>query len=347
MSRNTSDSTLFLAGAAASLALSFLTFYLQKDTGPQFEKTDCFEKLPAELKFQIFEQVDSMSDVALLAAASPSVRACYSVNRHKLLRNNISYIREIFYNDELIPLALMVARMRRRLKRRQNIHQVVGLLEHYIHGGKSKLLRRKFDNWEENLAQIQDLVNMSTEILKLCPRSSYGPSTAFYKPLLSRLWHHRFVETYLRDEISDTMKSYGGSIMLPPQENLSPKLYVFLFTRNYVGSRLPDIDLNVALGRLGSTTFQEIGFSICDPSDGLRISSERKHQIQSWRDGRKKAWKEEHEKAENGVRVVYDGYGRLLPADEVAQMDQTTGSGVDDDDELTLSQLDQRIAGTR
>ncbi|RBA19155.1 hypothetical protein FPRO05_10084 [Fusarium proliferatum] len=335
MSRNTSDSTLFLVGAAASLALSFLTFYLQKDTGPQFEKTDCFEKLPAELKFQIFEQLDSMSDVALLAAASPSVRACYSVNRHKLLRNNISYIREIFYNDELIPLALMVARMRRRLKRRQNIHQVAGLLEHYVRGGKSKLFRRKFDNWEENLAQIQDLVNMSTEILRLCPRSSYGPSTAFYKPLLSRLWHHRFVETYLRDEISDTMKRYGDRKMLPPQENLSPKLYVFLFTRNYVGSRLPD-NLNVALGRIGALTLEEIGFSICDPLDGLRISSQRKHQIQSWRDGRKKAWEEEDE---NGLRVVYDGYGRLLPADEVAQMDQTTGRGVDHE-ELTLSQLD-------
>ncbi|KAI1039111.1 hypothetical protein LB503_007933 [Fusarium chuoi] len=331
MSRNTSDSTIFLVGAAASLALSFLAFYLQKDTGPRFKKTDCFEKLPAELKFEVFEQLDSMSDVALLAAASPSVRACCRANRGKILGHHISYIREIFYNDELIPLALLVARMRRRLKRRQNIHQVVGLLEHYVHGGKSKLFRRKFDNWEENLAQIQDLVNMSTEILKLCPRSSYGPTTAFDRPLLSRLWHHRFVETYLREEISNTMKRYGDSIRLPPIENLSPKLYVFLFTRNYVGSRLPDnytadvVDLNIALGRLGALTFQEIGFTICDPLDGLRMSSERRDQIQSWRDGRKKAWKEEDEKAENGQLVVYDGYGRLLPADEVAQMDQTTG----------------------
>ncbi|CCT64916.1 uncharacterized protein FFUJ_03820 [Fusarium fujikuroi IMI 58289] len=327
MSRNTSDSTVFLVGAVASLALSFLTFYLQKDTGPQFEKTDCFEKLPAELKFQIFEQLDSMSDVALLAAASPSVRACYRANRDKILGHHISYIREIFYNDELIPLALMVARMRRRLKRRQNIHQLVGLLEHYVHGGKSKLFRRKFDNWEENLAQIQDLVNMSTEVLNLCPRSSYGPTTAFCKPLLSKLWHHRFVETYLREEISNTMKRYGDSIMLPPKENLSPELYVFLFTRNYVGSWLPDnytadiVDLNVALGRLDAVTFQEIGFSICDPLDGLRMSRNRKQEIQSWRDGRKEAWKEEAEKAENGQLVVYDGFGRLLRADEVAQMD--------------------------
>ncbi|KAI1034524.1 hypothetical protein LB504_004439 [Fusarium proliferatum] len=331
MSRNTSDSTIFLVGAAASLALSFLAFYLQKDTGPQFEKIDCFEELPAELKFLIFEQLDSMSDVASLAAASPSVRACYRANQDKILGHNVSYIREIFYNDELIPLALMVARMRRRLKRRQNIHQVVGLLEHYVHGGKSKLFRRKFDNWEENLAQIQDLVNMSTEILNLCPRSSYGPSTAFYKPLLSRLWHHRFVETYLRDEISNTMKRYGDSIMLPPQENLSPELYVFLFTRNYVRSRLPDnytadiVDLNVALGRLDAVTFQEIGFSICDPLDGLGMSRNRKQEIQSWRDGRKEAWKEEDEKAENGQLVVYDGFGRLLSAYEVAKMGQTTG----------------------
>lgn len=95
------------------------------------------------------------------------------------------------------------------------------------------------------------------------------------------------------------------------------------------------VDLNVALGRLGALTFQEIGFSICDPLDVLRMSSERRDQIQSWRDGRKKAWKEEDEKAENGQLVVYDGYGRLLPADEVAQMDQTTGNGV----KLTLSQL--------
>ncbi|KAF5582719.1 hypothetical protein FPCIR_9390 [Fusarium pseudocircinatum] len=328
MSRNSSDSTLFLIGAAASLTLSFLAFYLQKDTGPQLEKMDCFGKLPAEIKFQIFEQFDSLSDVASLVGASPSVRACYQANRDKLLRYNTSYIREMFYNDELIPLALMVARMRRRLKRRRNIHQVVELLEHYIHGGKSKLFRRKFDNWEKNLAQIQDIVNMSTEILELSPRSSYGPATAIFKPLLSRLWHHRFVETYLREQISTTMKRYGDSVLLPPEGNLSPELYVFLFTRNYVGSRLPDhytadvVDLYVALGRLDAQIFQSVAFSTGDALHGLRMSRQRKHQILTWRDGRRKAWKEEDEKAENGQMVIYDGFGRLLSADEVAQMDQ-------------------------
>ncbi|KAF5568301.1 hypothetical protein FPHYL_2838 [Fusarium phyllophilum] len=222
--RNSSDTSLFLVGAAASLALSFLTIYLQKDNGHESGKMDCFEKLPAELKFQIFEQCDSMSDVASFTAASPSVRACCRANRDKLLGCHISYIREIFYNDELIPLALMVARMRRRLKRRQNMHQLVELLEYYVRGGRYKLFRRKFDNWEENLRQIQDLVNMSTEVLELCPRSSYSPSAGWAKPLLSKLWHHRFVETYLREEISTTMKRYGDSIMLPPQENLSPEL---------------------------------------------------------------------------------------------------------------------------
>ncbi|KAF4503726.1 hypothetical protein FAGAP_4 [Fusarium agapanthi] len=235
-----SDSTLFLVGAAASLALSFLAFYLQKDNGPKSEKIDCFEKLPAELKLQIFEQCDSLSDVASLSAASPSVRACYRANRDKLLGYHKSYIREIFYNDELIPLAFMVARMRRRLKKRYRMHQLVGLLEDYVRGGRSKLFRRKFDHWEESLAQIQDLVDISTEIMEICPRKYYNPSAVLDKPLLSKLWHHRLLETYLREEISTTMKRYGDSIMFPPQENLSPELYVFLFTPNYVGSRLPD-----------------------------------------------------------------------------------------------------------
>jgi hypothetical protein len=235
------DSSLFLVGAVVSLCFSFLAFYLQKDNGHKSEKLDCFGKLPAELKFQIFEQCDSMSDVASFAAASPSVRACCRVNRDKLFGCHISYVREIFYNDELIPLALMVVRMRRRLKRRQNMHQFVELLEDYARGGKSRLFRRKFDDWEENLRQIQDLVNISTEILELCLRSSYGlTAELFYKPLLSRLWHRRFVETYLREEISTTVKRYDGSIMFPPKESLSPELYVFLFTGNYVGSRLPD-----------------------------------------------------------------------------------------------------------
>ncbi|KAF5709539.1 hypothetical protein FMUND_10029 [Fusarium mundagurra] len=321
--RNSSDSSLFLVGAAASLALSFLTFYLQKDTGPQLKKMDCFEKLPAELKFQVFEQCDSMSDVASFAAASPSVRACCRVNRDKLLGCHISYIREIFYNDELIPLALMVARMRRRLKRRRNMHQLVELLEDYIRGGKSKLFRRRFDDWEENLRQIQDLVNISTEILELCPRASYSQLEEWAKPLLSKLWYHRFLETYLRDEISTTMKRYGDSIMLPPKETLSPELYVFLFTRNYVGSRLPDkhtadlVDMNVALGRLGAGTFQEVGFSIGDPLHGLRMSRKRKRQIQSWRDGRRKAWEKEDRKAQIGQMVVYNGSGELLRVDEL------------------------------
>ncbi|KAF5547012.1 hypothetical protein FNAPI_8678 [Fusarium napiforme] len=309
------DSSLFLVGAVASLCLSFLAFYPQKDNGHKAEKVDCFDKLPAELKFEIFEQCDSMSDVASFAAASPSVRACCRANRDKLFGCHISYIREIFYNDELIPLALMVARMRRRLKRRQNMHQLVELLEDYARGGKSKLFRRKFDDWEENLRQIQDLVNISTEILELCPRSSYWLTTVrFYKPLLSRLWHRRFVETYLREEIS---------IMFPPKESFSPELYVFLFKGNYVGSRLPDnhaahiVDANVALCRFGARTLQEVGFSIGDPMYGLRMSSERKHQIQGWRDERRKAWEEEDSKAQIGQMVVYNGCGELLQDDEL------------------------------
>ncbi|KAF5693559.1 hypothetical protein FDENT_1902 [Fusarium denticulatum] len=297
------DSSLLLVGAVASLGLSFLAIYLGKDKEHQPEKFDCFDKLPAELKFQIFEQCDSMNDVASLAAASPSVRACYRANRDKLLGCHISYIREIFYNDELIPLALMVARMRRRLKRHSGIHQLVGLLEDYVRGGRSKLFRRKFDNWGENLRQIQDLVNISTEILELCPRSSYSPS-AWSKPLLSKLWHHRFLETYLREEISTTMKRYDGSILFPSRENLSHGLCVFLFSRNYVGSRLPDIDLNVALNRLGATVSREMSCSTGDPLHGLEMSRRRKHEIQSWRDGRKKAWEEEDRKAQIGQMVV-------------------------------------------
>ncbi|KAF5642783.1 uncharacterized protein FTJAE_3499 [Fusarium tjaetaba] len=287
---------------------------------------DCFVKLPAEIKFQIFEQLDSLSDAASLVGASPSVRACYQENRDKLLRHNISYIREIFYNDELIPLALMVARMRRRLKRRQNMDQLVELLEDYVRGGKSKLFRRKFDDWEENLRQIQDLVNISTEILELCPRPTYEhrqTTPLFYKPLLSRLWHHRFVETYLREEISTTTKRYDANIMFPPKENLSPKLYEFLFTPNLAGSRLPGkfttniVDMNVAICRFGNGTWREVGFSICDPMYGLGISRERKHQIQSWRDDRRKAWEEEDRKAQIGQMVVYNGCGELLRADEL------------------------------
>ncbi|PNP75027.1 hypothetical protein FNYG_11675 [Fusarium nygamai] len=317
------DSSLFLVGGVASLGLSFLAIYLGKDKGPQSEKFDCFDKLPAELKFQIFEQFDSMSDVASFAAASPSVRACCRVNRDKLLGCHISYIREIFYNDELIPLALMVARMRRRLKKYSGMHQLVGLLEDYVRGGRSKLFRRKFDIWEENLGQIQDLVNISTEIQELCPRSTYSPSAGWAKPLLSKLWHHRFLETYLREEISTTMKRYDGSIMFPPQENLSPELYVFLFTRNYVGSRLPDrytadiVDLNVALNRLDATISREMSRITGDPLHGLGMSRRRKQEIQSWRVGRKKAWEEEDRKAQIGQMVVYNGSGRLLRADEL------------------------------
>ncbi|KAF5656825.1 hypothetical protein FCIRC_13494 [Fusarium circinatum] len=331
MSRNPSDSTLFLVGAAASLALSLLAFYLQKDNGPKIEKMDCFEKLPAELKFLVFEQCYSLRDVASLSAASPSVRACYRANRDKLLGYHISYIREIFYNDELIPLALMVARMRHRLKKGYRMHQLMGLLEDYVRGGRSKLFRRKFDHWEENLAQIQDLVNTSTEIMEICPRKDYDPSAVFHRPVLSKLWHHRLVETYLREEISTTMKLYGDSIMFPPQESLSSELYVFLFTNNYVGSRLPDaytadmVDIQTAVCRLGDRVFQacqDTGCTTGDPLQRLRMSERRRHEIQSWREERKKAWKEEDQMAQNGQAVVYNGYGRLLRDDEPAQTNQ-------------------------
>ncbi|KAF5963585.1 hypothetical protein FBULB1_13283 [Fusarium bulbicola] len=327
MSRNPNDSTLFLVGAAASLALSLLAFYLKKDNGSKYEKRDCFEKLPAELKFLVFEQCDSLSDAASLNAASPSVRACDRANRDKLLVYHISYIREIFYNDELIPLALMVARMRRRLRKGYRMHRLFGLLEDYVRGGRSKLFRRKFDHWEDNLAQIQDLVNTSTEIMEICPRKDHDPSAVLHRPDLSKLWHHRLVETYLREEISFTMKRYGDSIMFPPQEKLSPELYVFLFTNNYVGSRLPDtytatiIDIQTALCRLGDRVFQacqDTGCTTGDPLQRLRMSERRRREIQSWRDERKKAWKEEDEKAQDGQVVVYNGYGRLLRADELA-----------------------------
>ncbi|KAG9503612.1 hypothetical protein J7337_003563 [Fusarium musae] len=289
---------------------------------------DCFEELPAEIKFHIFEQLDSLSDAASLVGASPSVRACYQANRDKLLRHNISYIREIFYNDELIPLALMVARIRRRLQRRRNTYPVVRLLEHYIHGGHTTLFRLTFENWEKNLTQIQDLVNMSTEILELCPTPCYPPSDGCTKLLLSRLGHHRFVETYLRQEISHNLKRHDDIIRLPHEDDFSHELSVFLFTTNFAGNRLPNnytasvVDLNVYFGRLGAKTFQVAGFDIEDLLPGPRMSRDRKHEIQSWRDKRKKAWKEEDEKVGNGQMVVYDVYGDLLAADEVAQMGQ-------------------------
>jgi hypothetical protein len=50
---------------------------------------------------------------------------------------------------------------------------------------------------------------------------------------------------------------------------------------------------------------------------GLRMSRERKRQIQSWRDGRREAWEEEDRKAQIGQMVVYNGSGELLPADEL------------------------------
>ncbi|KAF5586517.1 hypothetical protein FPANT_7222 [Fusarium pseudoanthophilum] len=286
---------------------------------------ECFGKLPAEIKLQIFKQLDSLSDAASLVGASPSVRACYQENRDKLLRHNISYIREIFYNDELIPLALMVARIRRRLERGRNIYPVIGLLEHYIHGGQTKLFRRNFDNWEKNLAQMQDLVNMSTEILELNPTSFWRMSEGWTKVLLTRLGQHRFVETYLRQEISNILKRHGDGIRLPHKDDFSPELWVFLFTPNYAGNRLPNnyfadvIDLNVTFGRHGAEE---------DLLLGPLMSRDRKHQIQIWRNERKKAWKEEDEKAENGQMVGYDAYMGLLSADEVAQMDQVDQPGV-------------------
>lgn len=82
------------------------------------------------------------------------------------------------------------------------------------------------------------------------------------------------------------------------------------------------VDLNVYFGRLGAKPFQVAGFDIEDLLPGPRMSRDRKHEIQSWRDKRKKAWKEEDEKAGNGQMVVYDVYGELLSADEVAQMGQ-------------------------
>ncbi|KAG7415032.1 hypothetical protein Forpe1208_v005533 [Fusarium oxysporum f. sp. rapae] len=325
MSRNVSNFLLFLVGAVASLALGFLAVYLRKDKWVESEKIDCIDKLPAELKFQILEQCDSMSDVASLIAASPSVRACFRANQDKLLRYHISYIREIFYNDELIPLALMVARMRRRLERRYDMYQLVGLLEHFVRGGRSKLFQRKFDHWQENLIQIQDLVNICTDIQMLSPRACYNSSAAYAKPLLSKLWHHRFVETYLREEISTTMKYYGSRLMFPPRNNLSPELYVFLFTRNYVGSRLPDrhtadiVDVHVSIGRLGATSFREMVSIAGDPLKSQRTSKRRKAEIQSWRDMRTKVWEEEDKKALNGQMVVYNGFARLLRADEIVQ----------------------------
>ncbi|EXK84952.1 hypothetical protein FOQG_10915 [Fusarium oxysporum f. sp. raphani 54005] len=309
MSRNVSNFPLFL-GAAASFALGFLAVYLLKDKGVESKKIDCFDKLSAELKFQIFEQCDSMSDVASLIAASPSVRVCFRANQDKLLRSRISYIREIFYNDELIPLTLMVARMRRRLKRRYDMYQLVGLLEHFVRGGRSKLFQRKFNHWQENLIQIQDLVNICTEIQELSPRACYNLSAAYAKPLLSKLWHHRFVETYLREEISTAMKYYGSRLMFPPRNNLSPELYVFLFTRNYVGSRLPDkhtadiVDTHVSIGRLGARSFGEMISIAGDPLKSQGISKRRKAEIQSWRDMRRKTWKEEDKKVQNGQMVV-------------------------------------------
>ncbi|EWG41416.1 hypothetical protein FVEG_15289 [Fusarium verticillioides 7600] len=268
---------------------------------------DCFEELPAEIKFHIFEQLDSLSDAASLVGASPSVRACYQANRDKLLGHNISYIREIFYNDELIPLALMVARIRRRLQRRRNIYPVVRLLEHYIHGGHTTLFRLKFENWEKNLAQIQDLVNRAP-----------------------RFWSfvRRHATARQKDALSFSYLGWGTTDSLPHKDDFSPELLVFLFTPNFAGNRLPDnytasvVDLNVYFGRLGAKPFQVAGFDIEDLLPGPRMSRDRKHEIQSWRDKRKKAWKEEDEKAGNGQMVVYDVYGELLSADEVAQMGQ-------------------------
>uniref|UniRef100_A0A0D2XNZ6 Uncharacterized protein n=1 Tax=Fusarium oxysporum (strain Fo5176) TaxID=660025 RepID=A0A0D2XNZ6_FUSOF len=237
MSRNGSNFPLLLA-AAASFTLGFLAVYLLKDKGVESKKIDCFDKLSAELKFQIFEQCDSMSDVASLIAASPS---------------------------------------------------------------------------------IQDLVNICTEIQELSPRACYNSSAVYAKPLLSKLWHHRFVETYLREEISTAMKYYGSRLIFPPRNNLSPELYVFLFTRNYVGSRLPDIDTHVSIGRLGARSFGEMISIAGDPLKSQGISKRRKAEIQSWRDMRRKTWKEEDKKVQNGQMVVQNGCARLLRADEFVQ----------------------------
>jgi hypothetical protein len=240
MSRNVSNFAPFLVGVATPMVLGFLTLCLLKGKGLKSDKTHGFAKLPAEIKVEIFKQCDSLNDVASLIAASPSVRVCFQENRDNLLQHHISYIREIFYDDALIPLALMVATMRRRLTKHSDMHSLVELLEQFVHGKRYEVFERKFHHWQESLLQIQDLVNICTEIQEICPRVCYSASAAYVKPLLSKPWHHRFVETYLRSKISAAMRDSSTKLLFPYQDTLSHELDVFLFADNYAGSKLPD-----------------------------------------------------------------------------------------------------------